>query len=143
RRNNVSGVPQEAEDVDGADADGEVPGRGQLMRRLLLVALLLAAPISVRSVPLQADAQDVRLKPDATNVRVLKVRGDVSVIQTPGGNITVLTFPQGVTLVDAGRAEDADAVLQAIRTLSKQAIRYIINTSADPGHIGGNAKLAP
>src|ERR1041385_4246351 len=76
-------------------------------------------------------------------VRVLKGRGDVAVIQTPRGNVTVLAFPQGVTLVDSGRAEDADAVLQAIRTLSKQPIRYIINTSADPGHIGGNAKLAP
>ena len=107
------------------------------MRRLLL---LLAIIGGVRR---QADGQDVRLKPDATNVRILKVRGDVSMIQTPGGNITVLTFPQGVTLVDTGRAEDADAVLQAIRSLSKQPIRYIINTSVDPGHSGGNAKLAP
>ena len=78
-----------------------------------------------------------------TGVRVLKVRGDVSMIQTPGGNITVLAFPQGVTLVDSGRAEDADQVLSAIRTLSKQPIRYIINTSVDPGHSGGNAKLGP
>jgi glyoxylase-like metal-dependent hydrolase (beta-lactamase superfamily II) len=64
-------------------------------------------------------------------------------IQTPGGNITVLTFPQGVTLVDSGPAETADQVLAAIRTLSKQPIRYIINTSVDPGHSGGNAKLGP
>ena len=78
-----------------------------------------------------------------TGVRILKVRGDVSMIQTPGGNITVLAFPQGVTLVDSGRAEDADQVLSAIRTLSKQPIRYIINTSVDPGHSGGNAKLGP
>jgi glyoxylase-like metal-dependent hydrolase (beta-lactamase superfamily II) len=96
------------------------------MRRLVIALLLAAAPVYAQ-----------------TNVRTLKVRGDVSVIQTPGGNITVLAFPQGVTLVDSGRAEDADAVLQAVRGLSKQPIRYIINTSADPGHIGGNAKLAP
>ena len=76
-------------------------------------------------------------------VRILKVRGDVSMIQTPGGNITVLTFPQGVTLVDTGAADTADQVLSAIRTLSKQPIRYIINTSVDPGHVGGNLKLAP
>jgi len=107
------------------------------MRRLLLAVAILG------SVRLQAD-QDVRLKPDTTGaVRILKVRGDVSMIQTPGGNVTVLTFPQGVTLVDTGAADTADQVLQAIRTLSKQPIRYIINTSVDPGHTGGNAKLAP
>ena len=72
---------------------------------------------------------------------MLKVRGDVSMIQTPGGNITVLAFPQGVTLVDSGPVEAADQVLAAIRTLSKQPIRYIINTSADPGHAGGNDKI--
>ena len=103
------------------------------MRRVLLAALLLAAP--VRSVRLQADLQAQQ------QVRILKVRGDVSMIQTPGGNMTVLAFPQGVTLVDSGPAEAADQVLAAIRTLSKQPVRYIINTSADPGHAGGNDKI--
>jgi cyclase len=109
------------------------------MRRLLLVVAILG------SVRLQAD-QDGRLKPEATTggaVRVLKVRGDVSMIQTPGGNITVLAFPQGVTLVDTGGADTADQVQSAIRTLSKQPVRYIINTSVDPGYSGGNAKLGP
>ena len=107
------------------------------MRRLLLLVAILG------SVRLLA-GQDVRLKPDATgSVRILKVRGDVSMIQTPGGNITVLAFPQGVTLVDSGAPDTTDQVLAAIRTLSKQPIRYIINTSADPGHSGGNAKLGP
>jgi len=101
-------------------------------------AALLAAAI-ICSVRLQADQdRSVRLQPD---VRVLKVRGDVSMIQTPGGNITVLAFPQGVTLVDSGPVEAADQVLAAIRALSKQPIRYIINTSADPGHSGGNDKI--
>jgi cyclase len=115
------------------------------MRRVLIAALLVAAPVlGVRSVRLQADGQDVRLKPDATvgsSVRILKVRGDVSMIQTPGGNVTVLAFPQGVTLVDTGGADTADRVLSAVRSLSKQPIRYIINTSSDPGHAGGNDKL--
>jgi glyoxylase-like metal-dependent hydrolase (beta-lactamase superfamily II) len=64
------------------------------------------------------------------------------VLQGAGGNITVLTFPEGVTLVDSGAAPMADKVLAAIRTLSTQPIRYIINTSVSPDHIGGNEKLA-
>ena len=106
------------------------------MRRLLLAAAL------VGSVRLQADPQQVRLKTDTTeSIRVLKVRNNVSMVQTPGGNITVLAFPEGVTLVDSGAADTAEQVLAAIRTLSKQPIRYIINTTVDAGHIGGNDKL--
>jgi glyoxylase-like metal-dependent hydrolase (beta-lactamase superfamily II) len=62
-------------------------------------------------------------------------------LQTPGGNITVLTFPEGITLVDSGPADAADKVLNAVRSLSAQPIRYIINTSVDPGHTGGNERL--
>ena len=108
------------------------------MRRVLLAAAFIT--LSVRGVHLQVD-QSVRLKPDTTPVRILKVRNDVSMVQTPGGNITVLAFPEGVTLVDSGSADAADQVLATIRTISKQPIRYIINTTFDAGHIGGNDKL--
>jgi len=107
------------------------------MRRLLVLAAIIC------SVRLQADGQDVRLKPDATggSIRILKVRDNVSMLQTPGGNITVLAFPEGLTLVDSGPADTVDKLIAAIRSLSPQPVRYIINTSVDPGHIGGNDKL--
>jgi cyclase len=76
-----------------------------------------------------------------TDIRILKVRDHVSMLQTPGGNVTVLMFPEGITLVDSGPADTADKVLAAIRSLSPQPIRYIINTSVDPGHTGGNDRL--
>jgi glyoxylase-like metal-dependent hydrolase (beta-lactamase superfamily II) len=76
-----------------------------------------------------------------TDLRILKVRGNVSIIQGAGGNITVLTFPEGVTVVDSGAAAMADKVLAAVRTLSPQPIRYIINTSVTADHVGGNEKL--
>ena len=107
------------------------------MRRALLVAAVVTL-----SVNLLARGQQVRPKPDTSgDIRVLHVRGDVSMLQTPGGNIMALAFPEGVTLVDSGSAETADQVLAAIRTLSKQPIRYIINTTFDAGHVGGNDKL--
>ena len=111
--------------MDGPGADGEIPGGGELMKRLLVAVAIIG------SVRLQADDP----------IRVLKLRNDVSMVQTPGGNITVLAFPEGVTLVDSGGADTADQVLATIRTLSTQPIRYIINTTFDPGHIGGNDKL--
>jgi glyoxylase-like metal-dependent hydrolase (beta-lactamase superfamily II) len=81
-------------------------------------------------------------QPGPGELRILKVRGNVSVIQGAGGNITVLAFPEGVTLVDSGAAPMADKVLAAVRSLSRQPIRYIINTSVTADHVGGNEKLA-
>ena len=75
-------------------------------------------------------------------IKILNIRNSVYLLQGAGGNITVLAFPEGVTIIDSGASAMADQVLAAIRTISTQPIRYIINTSVDPDHAGGNEKLA-
>jgi len=77
----------------------------------------------------------------AGDLRVTKVLEQLFMVTGAGGNVAALIFPEGVTLVDSGRLEMSDKVLAAIRTLSAQPIRYIINTSADPDHTGGNEKV--
>ena len=72
---------------------------------------------------------------------VVRLRPAFSVIVGAGGNIAVQTGEDGVVVVDTGTAASADAVLAAIRTLSDRPIRYIINTSATPDHVGGNEKI--
>lgn len=59
-----------------------------------------------------------------------------------GGNIAVQTGADGVLVVDTGAAQFTPAVLAEIRKLSRQPVRYIINTGADAEHIGGNLALA-
>src|SRR5262249_12369810 len=56
--------------------------------------------------------------------------------------ITVLTFSDGVLLVDSGLSQMADKVLAAIKQLSDKPIAHIINTDAHDDHTGGNEKLA-
>jgi glyoxylase-like metal-dependent hydrolase (beta-lactamase superfamily II) len=75
-------------------------------------------------------------------IKILPVRNNVYVLMGAGGNITVLGFPEGVTLVDSGLESSSDNVLAAIRSLSNQPITYIINTHVHADHVGGNQKLA-
>ncbi len=75
-------------------------------------------------------------------LELLPVDGAVRLIAGDGGNIVVQATRQGVVVVDTGRGRSTDQVLQLISTLSDLPIRYVINTSADPELIGGNAKIA-
>jgi len=96
-----------------------------------LAAWLLAFAVAAQQTQSRADT-----------LRILQVQPGFYMIAGAGGNIAVQTGPDGVVLVDSGSAPMADAVLAAIKTLTDQPIRYIINTSADIDHVGGNAKLA-
>jgi glyoxylase-like metal-dependent hydrolase (beta-lactamase superfamily II) len=82
-------------------------------------------------------------RPQATDgLDVVQIRPNFYVIGGAGGNIVMQTGPEGVILVDSGSTENADKVLAAIRRVTDLPIRYIINTSMDPDHSGGNDRLA-
>jgi glyoxylase-like metal-dependent hydrolase (beta-lactamase superfamily II) len=73
---------------------------------------------------------------------VVQLRPNFYVIGGAGGNVVVQLGPEGVILVDSGSTERADQVLAAVRRLTDLPIRYIVNTSMDADHTGGNEKLA-
>jgi glyoxylase-like metal-dependent hydrolase (beta-lactamase superfamily II) len=74
----------------------------------------------------------------ASGVHTLKVQGNVYMLVGAGGNIALQISDDGVLLVDTGTTANADKVVAAVRELTNKPIRYIINTSADPDHVGGN-----
>src|SRR5438270_1026608 len=78
----------------------------------------------------------------AQQLEVLQVRPNFYMIAEAGGNIGVQVGVDGVVVVDSGSASSADAVVAAIRKVTAQPIRYVIDTSADPDHVGGNATVA-
>ena len=59
-----------------------------------------------------------------------------------GANITVQIGDNAVVLVDTGLARMSPQALAAIRSLSQKPIEFVINTSADADHTGGNHNLA-
>lgn len=91
---------------------------------LLLFALSLPALA-------QRDFSDVEVK-------VHDVAGDVKYLEGAGGNIGMLAGPDGVFLVDDQYAPLTDKIVAAIRTVSDQPIRVVINTHLHPDHTGGN-----
>jgi|RhiMethySRZTD1v2_1073278.scaffolds.fasta_scaffold01240_6 cyclase len=75
-------------------------------------------------------------------IQVLPVQGSVYLLAGAGSNITVQIGSDAVMVVDSNEAAMSPKVLAAIRTLSSAPIRYIVNTSSDPDHVGGNEALA-
>jgi cyclase len=93
---------------------------------------------------------------DESEIKVQQIRRNVYMLVGDGANITVQTeLPAGeenydgayggdvgVLVVDTGTKAMSGQLVAAIGKLSSGPIRYIINTSADPNHVGGNDALA-
>jgi len=77
-----------------------------------------------------------------SDLEVLRLRPNFYMIAGAGGNIGVQVGVDGVVVVDTGSASNADAVVAAIKRITTQPIRYVIDTSADPDHVGGNETIA-
>ena len=95
--------------------------------------LLLAAFVALGAVTAVGQAPELE---------VLQVRPNFYMIAGAGGNIAVQVGEDGVVVVDSGSAANADAVLAQIRKVTSAPIRYVIDTSADGDHVGGNEKLS-
>jgi cyclase len=106
---------------------------------LLAVCAALALSVSIASAQTAAAPGEPAVE---TTLDVFKVQGNVWMIAGAGGNIAVQAGDQGVVVVDTGAASMSDAVMAAIRRITTRPIRYIINTSMAPQHVGGNATLA-
>ncbi|MGB7220263.1 MAG: MBL fold metallo-hydrolase [Vicinamibacterales bacterium] len=77
-----------------------------------------------------------------TDLHLLPVQGNISMIVGAGGNIAVSIGEDGVLLVDTGTAENADKLIAFIQRIAPgKRLRYIVNTSADLDHVGGNPKV--
>jgi len=80
-------------------------------------------------------------QPDA-NIEVLQLRPNFYMIAGAGGNVAVQVGVDGAVVVDSGAGPNADAVVAAIKKLTPKPIRYVINSSADADHVGGNAVVS-
>jgi cyclase len=114
-----------------------------MKRTLLLVTIVVALGTWIARASAQQGGSNATTRQAAANdIEVVQLRPNIHLIGGAGGNIVAQIGPDGVILVDAGAAAMADSVLAAVRRLTPLPIRYILNTSMDADHVGGNEKLS-
>jgi glyoxylase-like metal-dependent hydrolase (beta-lactamase superfamily II) len=101
--------------------------------KMVIVAVAAALACSAGAAAQQASG---------ASLEVLELRPNFYMIAGAGGNIGFQVGVDGVVVVDSGSAPSAEAVVAAIKKVTNQPIRYVINTSVDPDHVGGNEAVA-
>ena len=115
------------------------------MKRALLVfvgAAVLGATIRAQQVPaVRVMANEWPETVTIEGVEIVHVQKNVYMLVGAGANVTVQYGDEGVVLVDSGAAGQTGRLLAAVRHLTRKPIRYLVNTSANPDHIGGNGEI--
>ena len=118
-------------------------------------ALPIAIVLGVAAFQVARPAAQDQDQEKGGDIRIQPVRGNVYMLVGDGANVTVQVEPpntedthdsryggdRGVLIVDTGVAGMSEKLLAVVRQLSKGPIRYIVNTSADADHTGGNERL--
>ena len=77
-----------------------------------------------------------------STIDTFHVQGNVYMLVGAGPNVAVQIGDEGVLVVDTGTRASREQLLAAIRGLSDKPIRWIINTSSDADHTGGNETIS-
>ena len=95
-----------------------------------------------------AHAQQAAATPPAApdfskvEIRTTDLGDNCYMLEGQGGNITVAVADDGIIMVDGQYAPLHDKIKAAIEAISKQPIKYLINTHYHGDHTGGNELFA-
>tara|TARA_R110002110_G_scaffold395138_2_gene609627 strand:- start:120131 stop:120853 length:723 start_codon:yes stop_codon:yes gene_type:complete len=100
------------------------------MNQGLKRALIGATTLVAMALPGLANAQEIS-----------SVADGIHVIRGQGGNIGVSVGADGVFMIDDQFAPATQAILDQIKTVSDQPVRFLVNTHFHRDHTGGNENL--
>ena len=85
------------------------------------------------STPLFAfqDMQDVKIE-------IIPVNNNVYMLKGAGGNIGIITGPDGILMIDDQFAQLSDKIIEKLKSLSDQPVKYLVNSHHHGDHTGGN-----
>jgi glyoxylase-like metal-dependent hydrolase (beta-lactamase superfamily II) len=117
--------------------------------RALALALAALTLVSVSPAAAQTLAPQMPHLPPGPLARtpgspltVYPVRDGVYMVTGAGANVAVSVGADGVLVVDPGAQVSVAALMTEVRRLSDKPVRFILNTNADPDHIGANQAVA-
>lgn len=108
------------------------------MRRTLL--LRLSAAILLLAGAWLAYTQNQSQQPKN---KLNKVTDDLYEIEGDGGNVAIYITNEGVILVDDKFEYDYNDIVDKVKSVTSQPIRYVLNTHHHGDHTGSNAKFPP
>jgi cyclase len=108
--------------------------------------MAVAATMIALSGPVFAQQQPASPPPpldfSRVEIKTTALGDNCYMLQGEGGNITVAVAKDGIIMVDGQYAPLHDKIKAAIEAISKQPIKYLVNTSFHGDHSGGNESFA-
>ncbi|MBT5031949.1 MAG: MBL fold metallo-hydrolase, partial [Proteobacteria bacterium] len=101
--------------------------------QLVFMSLVASALFSVN-----AQAQDF----DAVEIKSHKVTDNIYMLEGAGGNIGLFFGEDGAFMIDDQFAPLSEKIVAAIREITDEEIRFLINTHVHGDHIGGNENFS-
>ena len=97
----------------------------------------MAAPVVFSQVPSRLSAQDF----DTVQVTSTKLAANVHMLVGSGGNIGLMVGDDAVFVVDDQFAPLTPKILAAIKAITPQPVRFVLNTHWHFDHTGGNENM--
>ncbi len=80
--------------------------------------------------------------PAPAKLTLNKVKDDLYEIEGDGGNVAVYITDEGVILIDDKFDQDHQDIVDQVKSVTNQPIKYVINTHYHQDHSGGNAQVS-
>ena len=103
-----------------------------MMRRAVVLGTIVGLGLAVAGVSAQRGGG---LPPSGA---IEKIKENLYKIQGAGSNTTVFITETGVVLVDTKLANNGEAILNQVKTVTNKPVTLIINTHSHPDHMGSN-----
>ncbi|MCM8568069.1 MBL fold metallo-hydrolase [Gramella jeungdoensis] len=78
---------------------------------------------------------------DDVEIEIVPVNNNVYMLKGAGGNIGILTGEDGVFMIDDQFAPLSQKIIDKLKTISDQPVKFLVNTHHHGDHVGGNANF--
>jgi glyoxylase-like metal-dependent hydrolase (beta-lactamase superfamily II) len=114
--------------------------RGFIKSALGTAAALMLADAAAEVAAQEADLTTAQMRKGGkvAKLSIQPLRNNVSLISGSGGNVLVLTGPDGKLVVDSGLATSRPQMSRALQSISAEPLKFLINTHWHFDHTDGN-----